>query len=139
MWFHVPRSLYNKLGGLDFLLKCDFEVSKIPIKLSNFHRKMMFTNNLSPHCSTLWNNRVILINRKSIFKNDWFERGMFVTDLLDCNGNILDDHTFILKYDFPCQREFNRFCKAIQLPLIILIKNVLLYSNVKTLLPSLVI
>lgn len=59
---------------------------------------MIFTHNFSPHSSTLWNNRVILINRKSIFKNDWAERDiMFVTDLLDCNGNILDYKTFVDK------------------------------------------
>lgn len=147
MWFHVPRSLFHKIGGLDFLLKCDFEVSKIPIKLSSFHRqilqfwKMIFTHNFSPHSSTLWNNRVILINRKSIFKNDWVERDiMFVTDLLDCNGNILDYKTFVDKYNFNCcHREFKKVCKAIPIPLIQLIKSVLMYANVKAVLPNLVI
>ena len=44
------------------------------------------------------------------------------------------------KYNFLCcQREFKRICKAIPLPLIILIKNIWLYSNVKAVLPSLVI
>lgn len=59
MWFHIPRSLFEKIGGLDFILKCDFEVNRIPIKLSNFHKqilhfwKMIFTHNFSPHNSTL--------------------------------------------------------------------------------------
>ena len=71
--------------------------TKIPTKLSNFHRqilqywKMIFTQKCSPHGSTLWNSRVITINRKSIFKSDWYEEGiLFVNDLLDCNGNLLD-------------------------------------------------
>ncbi len=28
MCFHIPKSVFQKVGGLDFLLKCDFEVSK---------------------------------------------------------------------------------------------------------------
>lgn len=65
MWFHIPRSLFGKLGGLEFLLKCDFEVGKISVKLSNFLKqvlnfwKLFFNHNLSPHKSTLWNNRTI--------------------------------------------------------------------------------
>ena len=74
IWYHIPNKLFERVGGVEFLLKCDFEVPKIPIKLSNFHKqallfgKMLFTHNFSPHNSFLWNNRVITINRKSIFK-----------------------------------------------------------------------
>lgn len=39
MWFHIPRSLFKKVGGLDFLLQCDFEISKSLVKLSNFYRQ----------------------------------------------------------------------------------------------------
>lgn len=24
MWFHIPRSLFKKIGGRELLLKCDF-------------------------------------------------------------------------------------------------------------------
>lgn len=89
MWVHIPRSLFKKIGCLDFILKCDFNVNKIPIKLSNLHKqilhfwKMMFAHNFSPHSSTLRNNRVITMNTKSIFKRNWFDRDIiFVTDLV---------------------------------------------------------
>lgn len=47
----------KNIGGLDFILKWDFEVNRIPIKLSNFHKqihfwKMMFTHNFPPRNST---------------------------------------------------------------------------------------
>lgn len=51
IWFHIPRSLFKELEGIYFLLRCDFEISKIP----SFHKqilsfwKMMFTHNFSPH------------------------------------------------------------------------------------------
>lgn len=83
MWFHIPRSLFKRIGGLEFLLKCDFDVNKVPVKF------------FTPHGSTVWNNRVITINRKSIFKCDWYEKGiLFVTDFLDSNGNIMDHRAF---------------------------------------------
>lgn len=31
MWFHIPRNLFKQVGGLDFLLHCDFKVTKIPV------------------------------------------------------------------------------------------------------------
>jgi len=50
IWYHTPNRICNKVGGIDFLLKCEFEMSKIPVKLStNFHKqapylgKMIFT------------------------------------------------------------------------------------------------
>lgn len=52
IWYHIPNKLFNKVGGIHFLCKCDSEVSKIPIKLSEFHKqvlhfnKMIFTHNL---------------------------------------------------------------------------------------------
>lgn len=48
IWYHIPNKLFDKIGGIAFLLKCDFEVSKIPVKLSNFHKQaLMYV--LRPH------------------------------------------------------------------------------------------
>ncbi len=146
MWFHIPRSLFSKLGGLEFFLKCDFEVGKISVKLSDFHKqilnfwKLFFKHNFSPHRSTLWNNRAILFNRKSMFKKSWFEKGIvFVTDLLDDTGTIIDFISFLNKYDLNCHAEFMKVCKAIPLPLIHLIKSALMYGDIEIALPVLVI
>lgn len=124
MWFHISRRLFNKLGGLEFLLRCDFEVNKIPLRMSNFHKqilhfwKMIFTHNFTPHRSTHWNNRVILINKKSLFKRNWFEKGiLFVTDILDRSCNFLSFESFKEKYDVACTtREFDKSVKPFLFP-----------------------
>uniref|UniRef100_A0A3P9JF49 Reverse transcriptase domain-containing protein n=1 Tax=Oryzias latipes TaxID=8090 RepID=A0A3P9JF49_ORYLA len=131
MWFHIPRSIFKHLGGIDFLLKCDFEVNKIPFILSNFHKqvlqfwKMIFNHNFTPHGSTLWNNRTVIVGRKSLFKQDWFDRNiLFVTDLTDSDGNLLTFSSFIDKYSLTCSlKEFKKVCRAIPAALIHLIKN----------------
>lgn len=147
MWFHIPRAIFGKLGGIDFLLRCDFHINKIPLALSKFHSqilhfwKMIFTHNFTPHSSVLWNNRTILINRKSLFKADWFDKGiLFVTDLMDCKGILLDYTSFVERFNINCTlREFQRICKAIPIALIQLIQNTLTYSDVTPVLPNLVI
>ncbi|XP_014881606.1 uncharacterized protein LOC106942783 [Poecilia latipinna] len=145
MWFHIPKSIFKSLGGLDFLLKCDFELTKIPILLSNFHKqvlhfwKMVFTHNFTPHGSIVWNNRSILINRKSIFKTDWYEKGiLFVTDLMGSDGLLLNHRDFIIKFNLNCScNEYLKLCKAIPVGLIHLIQNTLRYSKVAASLPKL--
>jgi len=41
MWFHIPNSIFKQLGGIEFFTKCDFEISKIPVTLSNFHKQAL--------------------------------------------------------------------------------------------------
>ncbi len=33
IWFTISSSVFGKVGGLEFLIKCDFELSKLPLKL----------------------------------------------------------------------------------------------------------
>ena len=127
------------------MLKCDFETTNLPVKLSEFHKqvlyywKMIFSHNFTPHGSTLWNNRTITINRKTIFKQDWFNKKViFVKDLMDDHGNFLHFNTFKDKFDVQCSyREFSRTCKAIPLALIQLIQNTLSQSRIKVDIPEL--
>lgn len=41
LWETIPNLIFEKVGGIEFLLKCDFEVNKLPIKLSNCHRQTL--------------------------------------------------------------------------------------------------
>lgn len=104
---------------------------------------MIFTHNFSPHGSTLWNNRVIIINRKSLFRYDWYEKGIvFVNDIIDDNGNLLEYKAFLDKYNLNgTYRKYNMICKAIPALLLQLIQNTLLSANTRPLptLPYLVI
>ncbi len=36
-WFQILTAIFKKYAGISFLLQCDFEMSKLPIKLSAFH------------------------------------------------------------------------------------------------------
>lgn len=71
--FWIPNLFFKRCGGFKFLLSCNFKCSKLPIKLSNFHKqaleswKIAFKHNFSPHTCILWNNENILSGNKSFF------------------------------------------------------------------------
>lgn len=92
-WYCIPKSLFKKIGGLEFLLRTDFCVNKLPISLSEFHKqillywKMLYVHSFSPHTSVLWNNRYILHRNRSLFFEDWYGRDIWsMADLMDTNG-----------------------------------------------------
>ncbi len=66
VWHIFPNFMFNSLGGINFLLKLNFSVDKIPIKLASFHKQallawqLVYKNNFTPHWYFLWNNRDIL-------------------------------------------------------------------------------
>ncbi len=82
MWFFIPQCIFQKLGGLSFLLRCNFLPGKLPIKLSKFHQqvllawKISFHHNFSPHKMLLWNNCLITSRNKSLYLHRWFERNI---------------------------------------------------------------
>lgn len=84
---------------------------------------------------------MITINRTSLFNRDWYEESiLFVNDLLDYNGNLLDYMAFIDKYNLNCTcGEFCKICKVIPLSPIQVIQNTLMDSNVESVLPNPVI
>ncbi len=38
---NLPSKIFMDVGGIKFLLICDFEISKLPIKLSKFHEQVL--------------------------------------------------------------------------------------------------
>ncbi len=114
VWFplhsHSHSLVFNKLGGIEFLLKCDFEISKLPVELSTFHhqvlshQKMIYKHNFNHHNVPPWNNRVILRKRKSIFMEDWMKKYEIwsIVHLMDGNGNILKLVEFNNTYNSDC-------------------------------------
>ncbi len=66
VWHIFPNFIFNYLGGIHFLLKCNFSVDKIPIKLASFHKQallawqLVYKHNFTPHLHFPWNNRDIL-------------------------------------------------------------------------------
>lgn len=110
-WFDFPFKMF---GGIHFLLRCDFNISKLPIKLSTFHQqvlqywKLIYKHNFTPHTVPIWNNRSILIKRKSFFYSEWMEKGVWsIVHLLDNCGDFLTYDVFIRKYSLMCtERQF---------------------------------
>nr|XP_023666313.1 uncharacterized protein LOC111843186 [Paramormyrops kingsleyae] len=118
-WFHIPRELFKKIGGIEFLLRCDFNVQRLPIKLSQFHQqvllywKILYNHNFTPHNTPLWNNRYITFKNKSLYDKDWMEKGIWsVFHLMDKSG-VISYESFCIKY-FNCNwAKFESVVKAI--------------------------
>jgi len=73
IWNSFPNYLFKQLGGLSFLLKCNFSIEKIPFKLARFHKQALmawtlaYKHNFSPRRYYIWNNKDILYKNKSLF------------------------------------------------------------------------
>lgn len=54
-WNIIPNHIFNSVGGLHFLLRCNYSISKIPLTLSSFHKQalicwsLIYNYNFSPH------------------------------------------------------------------------------------------
>ena len=146
-WFDFPSKIFRNFGNIDFLLRCDFDISKLPVKLSAFHRqallywKLIYKHNFTPHTVPIWNNRCILIRRKSFFYKEWMEKGIWsICHLLDNNGDILTYNSFIVKYNLVCtEKQYKVVIKAIPQAMILLTKGMLTYSVIIPQEPSLFI
>ena len=55
IWYFIPNNIFKQLGGLHFLLTCNYKTTKLPIKLSKCIQqallgwKLCYTHNFSPH------------------------------------------------------------------------------------------
>jgi len=135
-WFHIPRELFKKLEGIEFLLNCDFTVQRLPIKSSKFlqqvllYWKIFYNHNFTPHNTPLWNNRYIMVRNKSLFDKIWLEKVIWaVSHLIDSNTGIISYEHFCIKYNFICNRaSFESITKAIAKAVVCQIKEILSYS-----------
>ena len=135
-WFIVPNMIFKKMGGIDFLLR--FECSSLPLKLSTFHQqvllywKLIYSHNFTPHNTPVWNNRYILLSRKSVYIEDWKSKGVWaVAHFLDDTGNVLQFEDFCKKYQIQCNvKHYNRVIKAIPISLRAMVREDIRYYKV---------
>ncbi len=99
IWYFISYNIFKKVGGLHFLLLCDYSVNKLPVALSNFHQhalktwKLCYVHNFSTHKVILWNNAYITI--KSLYLQSWMDKGVyFLSDILDQSANLLSYENF---------------------------------------------
>ncbi len=68
-----PKYVFKQLGDLGFLLKCNYSIEKIPVKLAKFHKQafmawtLAYKHNFSPKRYHIWNNKDILYKNKSLY------------------------------------------------------------------------
>ncbi len=92
-WNAFPNYIFNTLGGIDFLLKCNFSVENIPVKLTGFHRQallawtLVYKHNFSPHNYFIWNNKDILFKTNLYSIKLGFKEGIIlVRQLVNSHG-----------------------------------------------------
>lgn len=130
LWYFIPNNIFQNFGGLEFLLNCNFCVSKLPIKLSNFYKqalsawKLCYSHNFSPHKCIIWNNCCILKKNHSIISTSWINKSIiYVKDLVDNNGDILKYETFLTQFQFPIRfKEFKAVTQCLPAGLLHLMK-----------------
>ena len=97
-WQAIPNDSFNSVGGLPFLLKCNYDSKLLDKPPPLFYSEMLdyFKDlrsrypNLYKSEFTLWNNKEITIENKYIFWAHLFQKGIcFVQDLLDKKRKIL--------------------------------------------------
>ena len=105
-WCIIPKHYFRKKGGLNFLLRCNYDTNYFNY-LPLFYKKILdFFNELKTLYSydqkqelILFNNKDILVDGKPIFLSEWFEKGILsINDLLNESGNFLTFHEFRDKY-----------------------------------------
>ena len=111
-WKTIPNYFFEKCGGLNFLLRCNYDKYFLEqIDLPQFYKLILLYfleikesfPNQSGQELILFNNKDILINGRTIFYRDWFDRGIYlVRDLLKSDGKFLSYTEFVQKYDLRC-------------------------------------
>ena len=91
----IPNHAVSQLGGLDFLVKCDYDLKLLNLdQLPEFYGtilcywqefKLLTDNEEKPvRDRIIWNNRSICLDGKPIFISDWFKKGIiYIKDLLN--------------------------------------------------------
>ena len=102
-WNDIVNLYLKPIGGLLFLLRCNYDTAVLPF-ISTFYKNMLdyASEIMFKHLgqNIIWNNRNILVEGKSIFFREWYEKGVvFLSDLCDENGAWLSFDTFCNTYN----------------------------------------
>ncbi len=107
LWNIIPEYAFSQLGGLNFLLLCNYSIEKITVALSNFHKQallawsMIFKHNFSPTSYFIWNNKNVCYKHKSLFLENWFKNGINrFSQLFHQNGFLFTYQEFLSHYNF---------------------------------------
>ena len=120
-WKAIPNAYFNKYGGLQFLLKCNYDTKKLDNNISPFYSELLdyfselrdqYRDNCFKGDLIIWNNKDITIEGKSLYWKTWNEHGVnFVQDLLQNNGKYLSYEEFKIKYNIEIN--FIYYCQIL--------------------------
>lgn len=121
LWNYIPDLIFRKVGGLKFLLKCNFHIPNLPLSLSSFHKQVLaswidvYKYNFSPHKCFIWNNKFVKCGHKSLFISKWFEKDVVLIQQLLANyGTLYSYPELVNKYNLDIsEKEYQRVCNAI--------------------------
>ena len=114
-WKTIPDYYLRKTGGLNFLLRCNYDVKYID-GLPLFYKDILtfFSELKDLYCydrmqdMVLFNNKDILVGGRPVFIKGWFDSNILsIRDLLNSNGQLLSFQEFNNKYD--CNTNFLQF------------------------------
>lgn len=95
-WNTFLKHVFNLMGGLEFVLKCDYKIDKLPAQLARFHKqallawKLIYKHIFSPTNYYIWNNRNIQYNNKSLYYKNWVNNAIIlVKQLVNAGGQLL--------------------------------------------------
>ena len=106
-WRIIPQYYFDKYGGIEFLLKCNYDGKSLDKQIPAFYRNMLLyfkefkylydKENRAKY--VLFNNTLILIDKKSVFWKSWFDNNVVtVHDLLKDDGTVMTYNDFTKKY-----------------------------------------
>ena len=115
IWKVVPDYFFSKHGGLNFLLRCNYDVKYLR-HIPAFYRDILIAfdeiktlYNYDQGTETiLFNNKEILVDGKPLFIREWFIKGIHtIKQLFNKNGQYLTFQEFQAKYH--CNTDFLQF------------------------------
>jgi len=117
-------------GGI-FTRSCNYSISKLPVKMSEFHKqallawKLCYSHNFSPHKSIIWNNEYIIRRNKSLYLQNWIDNNIiYLKDLFKPNGQLLSYEDFLTQKTFPVKfKEFSSVIHSIPSGILELMKS----------------
>ena len=112
-WKTIPNYLLDKFGGLNFLLRCNYDKKFLArINLPQFYAEILqyflelktsYNDFFSHQEFVLFNNKDILLDGCSIFYKTWFDKGVYlIQDVLDVDGKVMSYAEFTEKYLLSC-------------------------------------
>ncbi|KAK2854313.1 hypothetical protein Q5P01_006974 [Channa striata] len=103
LWYFIPVNVFEKMGGLQFLLLCDYDQTLTAAKLC-------FVHNFSPHKTIIWNNEYITRKNKSLYLQKWMDKNIiYLSDIQSETGQLLSYEEFLKSQLFPVTfKEFKR-------------------------------